>query len=226
MREISTLKAPEQASCPNCWKAVYLCVCAQRPSLETRLGFLILQHPREAKNPKGSARLLSLALAHSSVHRVGLSWRSLNHALGTKTENPAEWAVLYLGTQKDSKAHNPQLPFEIRDRKGRVLPKASLKGIVLLDGNWKQSKTLWWRNPWLLKLNRLLLNPTMTSRYGTLRKQPRGNCLSTLEAGAESLAAVGENEAAQALITYFESFLEVLGTKPPPQNPEPRPTAH
>lgn len=220
MREISTLKAPEQASCPNCWKAVYLCVCAQRPILETRLGFLILQHPREAKNPKGSARLLSLALPNSSVHRVGLSWRSLNHALGTQTENPAEWAVLYVGTQKDSKPAHPQLPFEIRDRKGRVLPKASLKGIVLLDGNWKQSKTLWWRNPWLLKLNRVLLNPTISSRYGTLRKQPRVNCLSTIEAGAESLAAVGETDASQALVTYFESFLQVLAHKPsPPPTP-------
>src|SRR5204862_7870678 len=27
-----------------------------------------------------------------------------------------------------------------------------LDGIVLLDGSWKEAKTLWWRNPWLLKL--------------------------------------------------------------------------
>ena len=34
-----------------------------------------------------------------------------------------------------------------------------LDGIVLLDGSWKEAKTLWWRNPWLLKLHRIVLDP-------------------------------------------------------------------
>ena len=34
-----------------------------------------------------------------------------------------------------------------------------LDGVVLLDGSWSEAKTLWWRNPWLLKLRRLVLDP-------------------------------------------------------------------
>ena len=34
-----------------------------------------------------------------------------------------------------------------------------LDGAVLLDGSWSEAKALWWRNPWLLKLRRLVLNP-------------------------------------------------------------------
>jgi DTW domain-containing protein YfiP len=216
MREFSTPQAPLQASCPECWKPENYCVCSARPALQTKMRFLILQHPRESKALLGSARLMSLALPESTVHRVGLSWRSLNNALGSDSEIPSEWAVLYLGTQKGSAPLRPNLAFEVRDRRGKALPRVNLKGIVLLDGNWKQSKTLWWRNPWLLKLNRLLLNPTQASRYGTLRKQPRERCLSTLEAGAETLHAVGEEKASEALFTYFETFVEKAASNPRP----------
>ena len=32
-----------------------------------------------------------------------------------------------------------------------------LEGAVLLDGSWNQAKTLWWRNPWVLKAKRIAL---------------------------------------------------------------------
>ena len=59
-----------------------------------------------------------------------------------------------------------------------------LDGVVVLDGTWKEAKTLWWRNPWLLKLRRLVLNPQRKSRYGRIRREPRREALSTLEAVA------------------------------------------
>ena len=57
-----------------------------------------------------------------------------------------------------------------------------LDGVVVLDGTWKEAKTLWWRNPWLLKLHRLVLNPPRKSRYGRIRREPRLEALSTIEA--------------------------------------------
>jgi len=67
---------------------------------------------------------------------------------------------------------------------------AALDGIILLDGSWSQAKALWWRNPWLLKLRRLILAPPRPSLYGTLRKEPRADSVSTIEAAAYSLAAI------------------------------------
>jgi len=58
----------------------------------------------------------------------------------------------------------------------------SVDGVVVLDGTWKEAKTLWWRNPWLLKLHRLVLNPPRKSRYGRVRREPRREALSTIEA--------------------------------------------
>jgi DTW domain-containing protein YfiP len=123
--------------------------------------------------------------------------------------DPKRWAVLFVGTQKNSAELETNLPFQIVEKNGKPVPLKGIEGIVLLDGNWKQSKTLWWRNAWLLKLNRVLLNPDLPSLYGNLRKEPRKNCLSTLEAAAESLVALGEKgEIAEALRGHFSRFLD------------------
>ncbi len=59
-----------------------------------------------------------------------------------------------------------------------------IDGVILLDGSWSEAKTLWWRNPWLLKLRRIVLNPPQKSRFGAIRREPRREALSTLEAAA------------------------------------------
>ena len=87
-------------------------------------------------------------------------------------------------------------PVVIIDRKGRVrdLRQPGLDGIIVLDGTWSQAKTLWWRNAWLLKLPRIVLKPREPSMYGRLRKEPRREWVSTLEAVADVLPALGEPE--------------------------------
>jgi len=57
---------------------------------------------------------------------------------------------------------------------------------VLLDGTWSQAKALWWRNAWMLKCQRVILGPSRPSRYGQLRREPRRDGLSTIEAGGDA----------------------------------------
>jgi hypothetical protein len=85
---------------------------------------------------------------------------------------------------------------KLLDRHGAplVLAKHKLDGILVLDGTWSQAKTLWWRNPWLLKLPRIALVPREPSLYGKLRKEPRRDWVSTLEAIADVLPPLGEAE--------------------------------
>ena len=63
---------------------------------------------------------------------------------------------------------------------------------MVLDGTWSKAKTLWWRNPWLAKLNRLTLTPQQPSIYGSLRAEPRREFVSTLESVAAALTLCGE----------------------------------
>ena len=83
-----------------------------------------------------------------------------------------------------------------------------IDGVVVLDGTWKEAKTLWWRNPWLLKLRRLVLNPQRQSRYGRIRREPRREALSTLEATALLLSHLdGGPEVAAALLGALDRLL-------------------
>lgn len=165
---------------------------------------LILQHPQEGDVDLTTVPLLKKALPNAVV-AVGLSWASLSQALGAKTagervENGA-WAVIY-PTKVEEGVPETELEKEVvvLDRKGRERAEDAMpiEGIVVLDGTWSQAKTLWWRNPWLLKHNRILLNPREPSIYGRIRKEPRKEYVSTLEAVADALVALGEPEETRA----------------------------
>jgi hypothetical protein len=85
---------------------------------------------------------------------------------------------------------------------------AQLQGVVLLDGSWSQAKALWWRNPWLLKLQRLVLNPGRPSRYGRLRKEPRRESVSTIEAAAAVIGRIeGRPELETRMLASFDTLL-------------------
>lgn len=199
---------PPSPKCPDCWRTKSLCLCSEIQSLPTRVQVLILQHPQEARNPLTSARLASATLK-DSTHKIGLNWRSLSAALGSQADSK-NWAVLFLGTLKNSEKL-PKVPFQVVNQKGGAVDSSSIEGIVILDGNWKQSKTLWWRNPWLLKLKRIVLNPQIPSNWGSLRKQPRPECLSTIESLSFTLHHLGEKpEVTEALDTIFQKHVESM----------------
>jgi len=189
--------------CPKCLKEDLLCVCAGVVPMETRHHVLILQHPQEPDKELGTARLTHLALPNSTM-KAGLSWPNLSRALGRPAVN-ANWGVLYLGGQQ--RLSHAGLTILAKDREIDTA-ETPLEGIVALDGTWSQAKTLWWRNAWLLKLKRLVLRPSHPSLYGKLRKEPRAECLSTIESVAETLDALGENPAiGEALRGLFAELL-------------------
>jgi DTW domain-containing protein YfiP len=197
-----------EENCQRCGKSAGLCVCEKIIECKTRTRVLILQHPQEPDKTLGTAQLLHAALPNS-VLKAGLSWRNLSAALGEEAQ-PKEWAVLYLGSVKLPSAQ-PGLVYVDRDGKplADITQKAiRLKGIVVLDGTWSQAKTLWWRNAWLLKLHRAVLNPEKPSRYGKLRKEPRAESVSTLESTAQALATL---ERDPSLIDRLEApFADLL----------------
>src|ERR1700733_2812410 len=197
--------------CPRCHKPLPLCICDSITPIENRVSLLILQHPQEQDRALGTARLTALHFANA-VLKIGLSWPSLSKALGRPVHDPSRWAVLYLGSAKVADLETDRNIVAI-DRKGdaeenqRALLK-DIEGIVLLDGTWSQAKALWWRNAWMLKCQRVILGPKQPSRYGKLRREPRGDGLSTIEAAAMLLSAIEKRpDIAATLHASFERML-------------------
>jgi hypothetical protein len=210
------------ADCPRCQKPLPLCICDSVAPVENRLPLLILQHPQEQDRALGTARLAAQHFKNAVV-RVGLSWPGLAKALGRPVADPARWAILYLGSAKAADL-DPDSEVIALTRKGeaaegqRTILK-SIEGVILLDGTWSQAKALWWRNPWMLKCQRVILGPPQPSRYGQLRREPRRDGLSTIEAAGMLLGALERRpDITATLNASFERMLaryrEVERTNP------------
>lgn len=155
---------------------------------------VILQFPKEKKHPLGTARFASEFFPEAVV-RVGLSWANLRKATGVESADPKKWGVLHLANPRGARCDTqPEL--------------AALDGLIALDGTWSQAKTLWWRNPWLLRLKRVALQPAAASVYGALRPEPRPECVSTLEALAYAIGtARGDAELAARVAAGLKAKL-------------------
>jgi DTW domain-containing protein YfiP len=222
--------APEIETCPRCGKPLPLCICDSVEPVANRIEVLILQHPQEQDRALGTARLTAHQL-QNATHRIGLSWPSLSKALGREVYDPQRWAVLYLGSAKLADLETDRDVVAI-DRKGEIEDnqRAILKdieGIVLLDGTWSQAKALWWRNAWMLKCRRIILGPARPSLYGKLRKEPRSDGLSTIEAAGLVLSRLeGRPEIETTLNATFQRMLsqyKAVQTTMPELAPKPRP---
>jgi DTW domain-containing protein YfiP len=228
--ETGPVTAEAIPDCPRCLKPLPLCICDSIRPIESRISVLILQHPQEQDRALGTARLTALHFK-DAVLKIGLSWPSLSKALGRPVADPSRWAVLYLGsakvaaldTERDIVAINRK--GEIEDNQRAILK--DIEGVVLLDGTWSQAKALWWRNAWMLKCQRIVLGPAHPSRYGKLRREPRSDGLSTIEAAAMLLSSLERRpDIAEALHASFELMLakyRQAQTELPGLAPKPRP---
>jgi DTW domain-containing protein len=208
---------------------------ASAEAIDNRVFVLILQHPQERREraPRATAAAAAAVLRRARLV-IGLSWPNLSRALGRRGD-PQRWGVLYLGSVRPQ-ALATALPTATPPREIIVLgrdgapiadPRAilsGLAGIVLLDGTWSQAKTLWWRNPWLLKLHRLVLNPPRPGQLGRLRREPRREALSTLEAAALALRHLEAGPAAaEALLAALDRLIAAVRRPTPTPVPAPAP---
>ena len=178
--------------------------------VENRVFVLVLQHPQERREPLATAAAAVATLRHARLV-TGLSWPNLSRIL-RRSADPRRWAVLYLGSIQPAMLA-PGRELLVLGRGGSALADPDpvlrgLDGVVLLDGSWQEAKTLWWRNPWLLKLHRLALNPPQPARLGRLRREPRRDALSTIEAAALVLRHLEPTpQAADALLAALDRLI-------------------
>jgi DTW domain-containing protein len=222
--------AATTADCPRCLKPMPLCVCEDVKPVKSRLDLLILQHPQEQDRALGTARLTAMHFERA-VLKIGLSWPSLSKALGRTVADPSRWAVLYLGSAKAADLDTTEEVVAI-NRKGEISENQrailrGIEGVVLLDGTWSQAKALWWRNAWMLKCQRLILGPSQPSRYGKLRREPRRDGLSTIEAAALVVSYLEKRpDIAEVLNASFARMLKryrEVQDEQPSLAPKPRP---
>jgi DTW domain-containing protein YfiP len=165
---------------------------------------LILQHPLEVTQAKGSAKLLQLSLQRCELI-VGEAFdtKALLHVLHTLGPDglPLVNVLLYPdnptaqreGTAQPGPLSLPDAPRHVR--------------LVVLDGTWRKSLKMLHANPVLASLPRLSLSAQTPSRY-LIRKAHRPDQLSTLEATCQALSQL-EHQATRyaSLLSAFDEFV-------------------
>lgn len=193
----SASNTPRRALCPRCDRPLSACICAWAAPTANEVSVLILQHPLEVKQAKGSAKLLQLSLQRAEL-QVGEVFDpdALANWLKGSTSPTQHTVLLY--------PDHTELPAPTADL-GSICP--SQIRLVVLDGTWRKSLKMLHLNPALQSLSRLSLHPDSPSRY-LIRKAHRPDQLSTLEASCLALAQLEQAPGRYApLLTAFSSFV-------------------
>jgi DTW domain-containing protein len=171
--------------CYRCLRSKALCPCAELPKIANRTEVVILQHEREYRHPLGTARLAHLALANSRLERAGTR-------APTKLELPPDAVLLYPSKHAT-----------------HVDPKSPPGALVALDGTWPQAASLYRANPWLAEMKHVRIDREQPSGY-RIRKEPRAECLSTVEAIVEALRTLEPDNAGQLqeLVNAFDAMID------------------
>lgn len=175
-----------RARCPQCLRPARTCLCALAQPLPHRVQLLVLQHPEEVFEAKGTGRLLHLCLPASRL-AVGEAFdapalHALLHAPWQAGDTPRQPVLLYPDTP-----HGGALGLALPAHWPQPEPGPGDLRLVVLDATWRKSRKMLYLNPLLPALPRLALDNPPPSRYGALRKAHAPGQLSTLEAAACAL---------------------------------------
>lgn len=198
---------PKRALCAQCLRPQSSCICQWVRPIAHQVQVLVLQHPLEVANAKGSARLLCMSLAHSRlVTGEAFDEAELNAWLnapwpGEAAEAPPRQTVLLYPATPLNPA--PIWPLAGDDSPTDPRPLR----LVVLDGTWRKSRKMLHLNPVLQTLPRLALRDRPPSNY-RIRKAHLPDQLSTLEATCAALAQLEGGEAPfEPLLQAFDGFV-------------------
>ncbi|MDR2297734.1 MAG: DTW domain-containing protein [Comamonas sp.] len=201
--------------CPHCHRASTTCICALVQTIPHKAEVLILMHPMEVHEAKGTGHLLHLCLPRSQL-LMGEQWPSetLNAWLDddwAQPGQPSQRHSLLLYPDTDAQDASLSLQAAAPLPQPWPLPAGQLR-LVIIDGTWRKSRKMLFLNPALQCLPRLALQQVPDSGY-VIRKAHQSGQLSSFEATALALAQLeswhADSPQVQALDQVFSDFVAV-----------------
>lgn len=160
-------------------------------SIETQTRVVILQHPRESDVGINTAGIAARALQNAQLH-VGIRF-SESAPWYRNSDRPV--GLLYPGDDAvDISVNPPTEPVTL----------------VVIDGTWAQARSLVNRNPWIKNLPRFAFTPRAPSQY-QIRREPKPNYVSTIEAIAYALSLLERNAALEEQL--LKPFLAMVAAQ-------------
>lgn len=187
--------------CSTCLRPQATCICHLVRSVSTETEVVILQHPDEVRQAKGTARLLHLCLPNSQII-VGESFEH-HETVRQLLADDKQTVLLYPENKGQSDQLTSEQPASHSDTVRWTPGKTRL---LVIDGSWRKSRKIVHLNPHLITLPRLAI--TGRSSHYSIRKNHHPGQLSTLEAVCESLSRLeGPPSRYAAILSAFEKFM-------------------
>ncbi len=189
--------------CQQCHRPIIACICNFICKIDNPTSVLVLQHPSEVKQTKGTVALLSRSLCNSQV-LVGEDFSQDNEFNAILAHHQA--LLLYPSTQAQvlsftkNELNSTNANSDEKNKKPRLL--------IILDGTWKKAYRMFMLSSNLQPLEQVCL-PDMLANSGRylIRKVAKKNALSSLEACCFALALL-ENELNKKKLNNMESGID------------------
>jgi len=219
--------------CENCQLGVRWCICQYRKAVEQRnlaasADFLLLLHRNETMKPTNTGRLIGDVLP-GSTHAYLWDRTEPDALLLEFLKNRAGnlWILFpdsYCNaTEHDVVARKPRRIDTLADIAAtKVRPT-----FILLDGTWKQARKMFHMSTWMQHIPLVQL-PVAQLKMNTeggyrLRQGAHDMQVSTLEAAAGLLEAMGDDNTALVTRDYFDTFNEYYAASRGSRTPQPMP---
>lgn len=168
--------------CARCFLKTEWCLCAELPKIQTNIQIVIVRHITEEWLTSNTARLATLMLDNVRI---------LPYGGGEPFDGESLQAAGTLLLTPDAKPMAPSVP---------------PRRLVLLDGTFRQVRRMYKKIPELHDIEQCALQAT-SQRIPGLRRPPRSDGLSTIEAIAQALAQFERPELASPLLAAYSEFV-------------------
>lgn len=166
--------------CSLCQRPQVSCICHLIYPTKNNVHVVVLQHPSEEKQSKGTVKLLSQSLASCQV-LIAEDFTNHTAFLDVLQKYHNHIALLY-----------PSEHAEVIEKNDDKSSLKNINCIILLDGTWKKAYRIYMMNKVLQEMPHRLLPDDITGQYH-IRKTKKQGALSTLEACCHGLAIM-END--------------------------------
>ena len=182
--------------CGYCMLREHLCICSEKPVIESSAAFLLVMYDDEVLKPSNTGRLIADLFEDTFAY------------IWSRTEpNPEMLALL------DDPQWQPYVVFPAEyaepDRVAEqvTVDPAKRPLFIMLDGSWAEAKKMFRKSPYLNRFPVLSINPEKPSRY-KVREASKENQLGTAEVAARIIDLYGEQRNADVLDLWFDVFRE------------------
>ncbi|PSW06317.1 tRNA-uridine aminocarboxypropyltransferase [Photobacterium lipolyticum] len=182
--------------CRHCMLRTHLCICSEKPTVESDAAFLLVMFDDEILKPSNTGRLIADLFEDTFAYIW--SRTEPNQAMLELINDP-QWQPYVVFPAEYAAPERIATHVELDEGKRPLF--------IMLDGSWAEAKKMFRKSPYLDRFPVLSISPEKPSRY-KVREASKENQLGTAEVAARIIDLFGESDNAEILDLWFDVFRE------------------